>query len=70
MDERDARQTGDASERLDRLTREGVQGSRGPGFRGAKEWHEALQEVFENWSKPSMIRPNSTAGRWAACSSL
>ena len=22
------------------------QGSRGPGFRGAKEWHEALQEVF------------------------
>ena len=47
MDERDARQTGDASERLDRLTREGQgQGSRGPGFRGAKEWHEALQEVF------------------------
>ena len=46
MDERDARQTGDASERLDRLTREGRQGSRGPGFRGAKEWHEALQEVF------------------------
>ena len=49
MDERDARQTGDASERLDRLTREGYRTAVDQAFEAQKSGMRLSRRFFENW---------------------
>jgi hypothetical protein len=49
VDERDARQTGDASERLDRLTREGYKAAVDQAFEAQKSGMRLSRRFFENW---------------------
>ena len=49
MDERDARRTRDASERLDRLTREGYKAAVDQAFEAQKSGMRLSRRFFENW---------------------
>jgi hypothetical protein len=49
VDERDARQTGDTSERLDRLTREGYKAAVDQAFEAQKSGMRLSRRFFENW---------------------
>ena len=49
MDERDARRARDASERLDRLTREGYKTAVDQAFEAQKSGMRLSRRFFENW---------------------
>jgi hypothetical protein len=49
VDERDARRTRDASERLDRLTREGYKAAVDQAFEAQKSGMRLSRRFFENW---------------------
>ena len=49
MDERDARRNRDASERLDRLTREGYKTAVDQAFEAQKSGMRLSRRFFENW---------------------
>jgi hypothetical protein len=49
VDERDARRTRDASERMDRLTREGYKAAVDQAFEAQKSGMRLSRRFFENW---------------------